>query len=298
MSAITNVLRQLKERRLWPVAILLVAGLVAVPVVLAKEPAAPAPAPPTTADSGADDVLASEPIVAEAAPSDRAKRRHVLGTPKNPFAVTETPSGSDEPASSDGSNHADDPQPNSGSNPTTSTPTGGTSTPSTGSPTTPTTTPGTPASPPKTFAPGSLTIRFGDGSSSVRKTVKKLQALPSTESPVLIYLGLSRDGKSAIFLVDEGVEAVGDGDCNPAPDKCETVKLKAGETEFLDVKDETGNTTGQFQVDLIKIHKASAAAARAHGSDATRVKASRILQGVGADSSVRGATSLHAVSGL
>jgi len=130
MSAITNVLRQLKERRLWPVAILLVAGLAAVPVVLAKEPAAPAPAPPTTADNGADDVLASEPIVAEAAPSDRAKRRHVLGTPKNPFAVTETPSGSDEPASSDGSNHADDPQPSSGSNPTTSTPTGGTSTPS------------------------------------------------------------------------------------------------------------------------------------------------------------------------
>ena len=25
---------------------------------------------------------------------------------------------------------------------------------------------------------------------------------------VLIYLGLSRDGKSAIFLVDEGVEAI------------------------------------------------------------------------------------------
>ena len=293
MSAITNVLRQLKERRLWPVAILLVAGLAAVPVVLAKEPAAPVPAPPTTADNGAEDVLASQPIVAAAAPSDRAKRRKVLGSKKNPFAVGTTESASDTPASSDGSNTADDPQ--SGSQTPS---TGGTSTPSTGSPTTPTTTPGTPASPPKTYAPGSLTVRFSDGTMSTRKTVKKLQPLPSTESPVLIYLGLSRDGKSAIFLVDEGVEAVGDGDCNPAPDKCETVKLKAGETEFLDVKDETGNTTGQFQVDLIKIHKASASSARANGSQATRVKASRILQGVGSGGSVRGATGLRAVTGL
>jgi len=295
MSAITNVLRQLKERRLWPVAILLVAGLAAVPVVLAKEPAAPAPAPPTTADNGADDVLASQPIVAEAAPSDRAKRRHVLGTPKNPFAVAKTASGSDEPASSDGSNKADDPKPSSTP---TSTPTGGTSTSSTGDPSTPTTTPGTPASPPKTYAPGSLTVRFSDGTMSSRKTVKKLQPLPSLESPALIYLGLSRDGKSAIFLVDEGVEAVGDGECDPAPDKCETVKLKAGETEFLDVKDDTGNVVGQFQVDLIKIHKASASSARANGTQATRVKAARILQGVPTRGSVRGATGLRAVTGL
>ncbi len=293
MSAITNVLRQLKERRLWPVAILLVAGLAAVPVVLAKEPAAPAPAPPTTADNGAEDVLASQPIVAEAAPSDRAKRRKVLGSPKNPFAVSKTETGSDTPASSDGTNTANDPQPGSGT-----TTTGGTSTPSTGAPSTPTTTPGTPASPPKTYAPGSLTVRFGDGTASVRKTVNKLQALPSTDAPVLIYLGLSRDGKSAIFLVDEGVEAVGDGSCDPAPDKCETVELKAGETEFLDVKDDTGNVVAQYQLDLIKIHKASASSARASRTRATRAKAARLLQGVGADGSVRGTTSLRAVTGL
>ena len=38
MSFLTDIWRQLKERRLWPVALLLVAAIVAVPLVLAKDP--------------------------------------------------------------------------------------------------------------------------------------------------------------------------------------------------------------------------------------------------------------------
>jgi hypothetical protein len=291
MSAITNVLRQLKERRLWPVAILLVAGLAAIPVVLAKEPAAAPPAPPTTTADTGEDVLASQPIVAAATASDRAKRRKVLGTKKNPFAVAKAATGSEEPPSSDGSNQADDPSTSSSSDAPSTPSTGGTTSPGTGTPSSTT----TPATPPKVFAPNSLTVRFGDDSGSVRKTVKRLQPLPSLEAPVAIYLGVSGDGKSAIFLVDEGVEAVGDGECNPAPEKCETFKLKAGETEFLDVKDETGNVVGQYQLDLIKIHRATASSARTR---ATRAKASRLLAGAASAGAVRGTVGLKAVAGL
>ncbi len=84
---------------------------------------------------------------------------------------------------------------------------------------------------------------------------------------MLIYLGVLRDGKTAVFLVDHGVSAVGDGDCRPSPDECETLRLKAGETEFLDVTDATGASTGQYQLDLVKIHKSStASASRAQAS--------------------------------
>ena len=296
MSAITNVLRQLKERRLWPVAILLVAALAAVPIALAKEPAAAPPAPPTTTADSGEDLLASQPIVAEATASDRAKRRKVLGTPKNPFAVTKALTGSEKPPSSDGANKANDPAPSSGSTPTStqSPSSGGTTSPGTGTPYP--TTPGTPAAPPKVFAPNSLTVRFGDDTTFVRKTVKRLQPIPSLEAPVAIYLGVSGDGKSAIFLVDEGVEAVGDGECDPAPDKCETFKLKAGETEFLDVKDpETGSVVAQYQLDLIKIHRATASSARTR---ATRAKASRLLAGAASAGAVRGTVGLKAVTGL
>ena len=50
MSVLTDIWRQLVQRRLWPVAVLLIAALVAVPLLLAKDPeptveaAAPAPA--------------------------------------------------------------------------------------------------------------------------------------------------------------------------------------------------------------------------------------------------------------
>ena len=94
MSAITNVWRQLVQRRLWPVAILLIAALAAVPLALAKdpEPAAPAPAVPAAdAAASAESALAVQPIVAPATAADRAKRRKVLGARKNVFGLPRTP---------------------------------------------------------------------------------------------------------------------------------------------------------------------------------------------------------------
>ena len=45
----------------------------------------------------------------------------------------------------------------------------------------------------------------------------------------------------------------GDGDCKPSPHNCETLHMHVGDTEFLDVKDETGNVTAQYQLDLLSI---------------------------------------------
>ena len=59
---------------------------------------------------------------------------------------------------------------------------------------------------------------------------------------MLIYLGVLKDGKIAVFLVDKGVTAVGDG-AAADPTQCETLRLRAGETEFFDVVDEAGAVT-------------------------------------------------------
>jgi hypothetical protein len=264
MSAITNVWRQLVQRRLWPVAILLVAALAAVPLALAAQPDPAAPAPAVQTDSG-ETALATQPIVAQAAVSDRSKRRKVLGTRKNPFGLPPKDTGSASPADSTGSTKADETQPaeTGGSAPST-----GGVTPGSGVAPSAPSTPVAPAPRPKTYDMYELTVRFGDATaSSQRQTLKRLQPLPSAESPVLIYLGVLKDGKTAVFLLDHGVEAVGDGVCKPGPEECETIRLKAGETEFLDVKDETGAVSAQYQLDLIKIHKSStASAARATAS--------------------------------
>ena len=59
MTLITDTWRQLVERRLWPIALLLLAALVAVPVLLAQ-PGARAGAGATTASTSADDPLAAQ----------------------------------------------------------------------------------------------------------------------------------------------------------------------------------------------------------------------------------------------
>ena len=276
MSSITNLWRQLVQRRLWPVAILLVAALAAVPLALAKQPEPAAPAAPlATADKG-DDVLASEPIVAQATAADRAKTRKVLGKAKNPFGLAQTATGSEAPPSSDGANKAagpansaSTPSGDSGSTPTT----GGSTTPTTPTVTTP------PPAPPKTYDKYDLTVRFGNENGSERQTLKRLQPLPSKESPVLIYLGVLRDGETAVFLVGNGVTPIGDGSCDPGPDDCQTLQLRAGDTEFLDVAGTDGAAGAQYQLDLVKIHKGeTTSATRAGVSKAGR----RLLRAHGA----------------
>jgi hypothetical protein len=274
MSAITNVWRQLVQRRLWPVAILLIAALAAVPLALAEDPE-PEPAEPvadaTVPEPEGKAALAVEPIVAKAA-GEGTKRRRVLGTPKNPFGVAaDDEPGSAAAPSSNGSATAQDPTvtvPSTGSKPSDPVPSAGI--PSGGSPST-----GTPPAivpapqpKPKQYALHELTVRFGDAETGgKRRTLERLQPLPSAENPVLIYLGVLKDGKTAVFLVDHGVQAIGDGNCVPFPEQCETIRMRAGDTEFFDVVDATGNVSAQYQLDLIKIHKGNTAStAKANAS--------------------------------
>ena len=82
-------------------------------------------------------------------------------------------------------------------------------------------------------------------------------------TPVLIYMGLTKDGKRAKFLVEASVEVDGDGVCKPHPSSCETVELAVGETEFLDVFDpeaevaegEDPEPVAQYQLDLVDIKR-------------------------------------------
>jgi hypothetical protein len=252
MNVLTTTWRQLVRRRLWPVAVLLLAALAAVPVLLARD-AAPVDTPPlpqtsapagTAKDSG-DDAFA-EPVVAKASTADRSRRRRVLGSRKNPFEPAPVKKPKKKKKAADKADTQDK--------------TGGTTaptTPSTGAPTTPVT-PGTPAPVKKTYAKGTLIVRFGDPTGDLDKmALSKLGALPKDDDeagPLLVYTGLTDHGKKAVFLVDASLEPTGDGTCEPHPSNCETVELSEGETEFFDVIDpETGEVTAQYELDLVDI---------------------------------------------
>ena len=78
--------------------------------------------------------------------------------------------------------------------------------------------------------------------------------LPDEDAPVLVYRGVEDGGKVAVFELTGSVTAQGDGDCEPSPEDCQILRLRAGETEFLTVTDTGTETDAQYQLELVKIH--------------------------------------------
>jgi len=257
MSLITDTWRQLVRRRLWPVALGLLAALAAVPVVLAREPevvgggASNAKAQAVTA--GAE---VTDPVVALAGDSPKDERRRVLGESKDPFtpapshkskksakAAQDKPAAGTESSPADSSGGAVDGSGGSSG--------GGDSVepvfelPDLDDPDTPEV----------TYPRYSVSVRFGGGDEEPQEDViERGEALPSEDDPVAIYLGVSKDGKRAVFMLAETATTEGDGTCTPSPENCEALELAAGETEFIDVTDEDGKVRS-YQLDVVKIHK-------------------------------------------
>jgi hypothetical protein len=222
MNVVTNTWRQLVRNKLWPVAVLLLAALVAVPVVLARDAAVPEPIAPLAVGTEADDTIA-EPIVAKVTAEDRDRRRRVLGARKDPFAPAPQPKAKKADVQPGPGNDVDAPAP---IDPGTSGGTGGTI----GG--------GEPAPEKRYYEAGTIIVRFGEattGGDLKRFAINKFEPVPDDELPLLVYMGLTKDGKKAKFLVDAAVEVDGDGDCKPHRSSCEVIELAVGETEFLDV---------------------------------------------------------------
>jgi hypothetical protein len=245
MNVVTNIWHQLVRRRLWPVAVALVAALAAVPFVLATEPAPVAP-PADPAPAVSDNDTLAEPIVAKVAAEDRTRRRRVLGARKDPFKpapvkkkkTAQAKQASDKNATTESKTSA----------PTTTSGGGGSSVPSVP----PVTEPSAPKPP-----AGSVTVRFGDATQEELPSgwLTKLRPLPDSDEPLLVFMGLTKNGNKAKFLVDATLTPTGDGTCKPHPASCETILLSRGETEFFDVIDpETGEPTAQYQLDLVSIN--------------------------------------------
>jgi hypothetical protein len=247
MKDLAAPFRELVERRLWPLAVLLLAALVAVPFLLASSSDDAVPGPTASATDAQGE---TQPIVSLAEAADREQDRKVLGSAKNPFrpaiaakaaqVVTESAAATASGGSSTGGAASSD---SAGSGGTSTG--GGSSTPSTDTPPTPV----TPGDPAPTYQLFSLLVRFGETSGEPRlRNLPRLKGLPGGASPKLIYLGLLTDHKTAVFLVDASAQVRGDGKCQPSPDDCHTLRMKAGDTAFIDMP---GGK--QYELDVVRI---------------------------------------------
>jgi hypothetical protein len=259
----------LREKRLAPVAAVLLAGLVAVPVLLAK-PATdpgPAPAPASAAKPDREELAALAKVKLG---EDEAGRGSTLGVfdPDNPFsppksalqkddeaANTQGQAGASEPSGggdTGGGDATGGPGGTSGGGDTTTTPDG--------------TTGGTPApdgKAPTTVYKYVVDITF-EVNGRVRriKGLERLDMLPNDSSPLLIFLGVTPKGSNAVFLVDSTLEAAGEGRCKPSGPECAFAYIGAGAEYVFSAED---GDTYTLKIDEIRKVKVTDDAKRAKG---------------------------------
>jgi hypothetical protein len=235
----SRVFNDLRARRLLPVAALLVAGLIAAPIVLSKsgdETPAPAPAPSADQDqAGPKGPEALAQVTLEDALSEGNGSSLSAFDSNDPFAPPEKvlKAARDEATGDTGQLTA---------------PEGGATAPGTDTGT------GVPG---ETGGGGGggggggtgegegegggtktseftyvLDVTFWSNGHKRRiKNLEKLDMLPNQINPLLIYMGVTENAGNAVFMVDATLSAAGEGKCKPSRDDCAFLYLGAGSEE-------------------------------------------------------------------
>jgi len=250
-----DVWHDLRAKRLWPVAVVLVLALVAVPVLLLKGP----PEASLSEGSGAStSPKAQTPAVSFDETSLAGSSKLGAFDEKNPFRSLADPEdvaaaapgasgapgasalagGGADSLSAGGSSAAGDPMASSGASPGgsgvgsspgaggsgSSEPAGSDSDSGSGSTPQPSPEPPTPADP--KFYEYVLEVDFGRRGDERRyRDVRALDSLPRKGNPVVVYLGQTRDDESA-FLVNQAIGQGGEGNCVPNTTDCSIVYLR------------------------------------------------------------------------
>lgn len=218
----------LREKRLAPVALGLLAAVILVPFVLASdEPAPPAPPPPATAaDQGTAVSIPSDDEVLDS--------RLSAFDPRDPFEPTGAAAGGSTGAGTGGTaepgttgnatGDTGDGAPDggdTGGGVTGGGETGGGTTGDTGTGTGDTTERRTVV---YTFTVDLLYGEFGE--ERRHRGVRRLELIPNEDDPAVVFLGVTTSGKTAVFLVDERFTVTGEGVCRPSPDECTFLYLR------------------------------------------------------------------------
>jgi hypothetical protein len=265
----------LQQKRLAPVAVVLLLGLVAVPVLVAKpaEDVAPAPVPRVSAAQrdNADRALAALSQVKLG--DEKVGSGSTLGVfdPKNPFKapkgaikkqVASTGGSAPGPGSPTG--------PSSGGN-SGSPSDGGTSGGTTGGTVSPGTGGGGGTTTTTTVYKYVVDVTFEAGGRTRHiKGLEKLDMLPSQESPLLIFMGVTANGGNAVFMVDSTLKAAGEGKCKPSASQCAFAYIGAG-SEYM-FSNEEGDTY-RVKIDEIRKVKVSPGGTAAKAGSAQGAKA-------------------------
>ena len=251
MNVITDTCARLVRRKLWPVALLLVAALVAVPLVLAKEPE-PVAAAPTAHAAKAEGLPATFVSAADGRAEDgRAPPR--AGRAQGPVRAgrrCRRPSEEEGRGEGQGRRRRRPPRRKTGDEHDRR---HGRRRP------TPPAAPSARRRPPRRrrriprlLDQGPLRPDRGGGAAD-RDGRAPRRSCRDEENPVLVYRGVEDGGKVAVFELTGDVAAEGDGKCAPTPEDCQTSSCGPARPSSSPSPTPATETDAQYQLDLVKI---------------------------------------------
>jgi hypothetical protein len=221
-DVVQDIWRDLREKRLWPIALVLVLAIVAIPAVLTKSAAQPPASTPIVSELETDDRVTVALDGGDAATSGSGSLldKFAEGDPFTPPAAIVKKSDSATATSATEAGPASDGSVDGGGGE------GGSPPSSPGAPVAP--------APPVTRTEtaeyeyvADVTFWTGDRRRKIRG-LHKLDMLPNQSAPVLIFMGTSGEGGNAVFLVDSRLKAAGEGRCVPSPANCAYVYVGPG----------------------------------------------------------------------
>lgn len=232
-----DLIYDMRSRGLLPLAALLLAAMVAVPMYLASQGSDVAPQPVVAADTASlapenqAAVVAYEPGVRD------YKQRIADQSEKDPFIqqftaspkATKSLEDSTGGSSSTGTDALPDLAPSEGgADGTKDTTSGSGSGSGSGG--------GKPASSGTRYYFYETDVFTGEAGTELKRVnrVPNTSPLPSREVPVLLYMGVTNGGKTAVFSVSRDVVGVGgEGFCSPTPESCQLLALEKGQQADL-----------------------------------------------------------------
>jgi hypothetical protein len=283
--------QDLREKRLWPVAVGLLAAAFAIPAIMLK-PASEAPQGTTVVtNSGERETLPA--VNVDTAPTHDSKLDTFSA--RNPFkpladlkkeGASPSPSGSAKGAGNSGTGASGGSSPSlggSGLGGSSGSGLGGSSGSGSGSG-------GSGGGAPSGIDPNGPSVQYFRYTADLSfgtpdkmetmKSVNTLTPLPNETTASIIFMGVSDDAKSAMFMIaDPAFIAAGEGECND-DQNCRFVKLGIDEgSNEESFTSQDGNT--EYDVKLLKLNRENITAEQAKGDATDQQPAGKKAKGVG-----------------
>jgi hypothetical protein len=287
-SILESAVQDLREKRLWPLAVLLLLALVAIPALLIR----PAKQPGPVSEAPAKQKLPALTAISDAASAGEGSGLGVFRKadpflpPKAIVAATRADSstaGATTAASpqagassaSSGSSTSSSPSSASGSGSGGGSSGGGSSAPTSG---------GGQSGGGSHTGGGTKTVNYTyvadvtftkDGHTRHIHAMTRLSMLPSESSPLLLFLGVDSSADNAVFLVDATLDASGEGHCSPSKKRCGVLSLGPGSVERFSGADGHSYTLEVDEIRKVKVSASGARASRRSSADASTASSRR-----------------------